>query len=205
MHKLIHKTCESIAVPPNGVTVLATAGLLDFLKFDEVCSAGLTDSRSRQDDDALAWFDQSFGFEAALRLMNPFVGLRDLLHGVRLHAPIERHLAANRLKGRESNDGSGRALLGDETGRASQLAERHDRAGRGGCRCRRCCSAHGFGKCHITEIALAFGNHAGFATFFRSSNNAVHDLDGLNGMGTDCRFRGQHHGICPIEDRIGDV
>ena len=61
MHKLIHKTCESIMASPKGDDGLDKsrlyAGLLDFLKFDEVCSAGLTDSRSRQDDDALAWFD----------------------------------------------------------------------------------------------------------------------------------------------------
>ena len=63
MHKLIHKTCESIASPKGDDGLDKSrlyAGLLDFLKFDEVCSAGLTDSRSRQDDDALAWFDQSF-------------------------------------------------------------------------------------------------------------------------------------------------
>ena len=92
---------------------VAAAGLLDFLKLDEVCSAGLADSRSRKDDDALAWFDQSFSFEAAFRLVNPLVRLRDLLHGVRLHAPIERHLATNRLKGSESNNGRGGTLLGD--------------------------------------------------------------------------------------------
>src|SRR5688572_24069123 len=56
MHKLIHKTCESIITPPGDDGLDKSrlyAGLLDFLKFDEVCSAGLTDSRSRQDDDAL--------------------------------------------------------------------------------------------------------------------------------------------------------
>ena len=75
-----------------------------FLKHDQVRPARLSDLRSRQDDDAFAWFDQSLRLETALCFVDSFIRLSNLLHGVRQHAPIERHLATHRFERRERNN-----------------------------------------------------------------------------------------------------
>ena len=84
---------------------------LDKMQFHQVGPAWFTDACAREDHNPLPRFHEPLCLQATFRLAHSLIGLSDLLHRMGNHPPIERHLPAYSLKWRESDDGSGWALL----------------------------------------------------------------------------------------------